>query len=454
MATEQQQASISCKILMFPWLAFGHISSFLQLAKKLSDRGFYFYICSTPINLDSIKNKINQNYSSSIQLVDLHLPNSPQLPPSLHTTNGLPPHLMSTLKNALIDANPDLCKIIASIKPDLIIYDLHQPWTEALASRHNIPAVSFSTMNAVSFAYVMHMFMNPGIEFPFKAIHLSDFEQARFLEQLESAKNDASAKDPELQGSKGFFNSTFIVRSSREIEGKYVDYLSEILKSKVIPVCPVISLNNNDQGQGNKDEDEIIQWLDKKSHRSSVFVSFGSEYFLNMQEIEEIAIGLELSNVNFIWVLRFPKGEDTKIEEVLPEGFLDRVKTKGRIVHGWAPQARILGHPSIGGFVSHCGWNSVMESIQIGVPIIAMPMNLDQPFNARLVVEIGVGIEVGRDENGKLKRERIGEVIKEVAIGKKGEKLRKTAKDLGQKLRDREKQDFDELAATLKQLCV
>ncbi|KAI5656422.1 hypothetical protein M9H77_25215 [Catharanthus roseus] len=457
MATEQQEAPNSLKILMFPWLAFGHVSPFLQLAKKLSDRGFYIYICSTPINLDSIKNNISQNYSSSIQLVHLHLPNSPQLPPSLHTTNALPPHLMSTLKSALIEAKPELCKIMASLKPDLIIHDVHQQWTAVLASKQNIPAVSFSTMNAVSFAYIMHMFMQPGSEFPFKAIYLSDFEKARLWERLKSDHDQASSakeKDPEIEGTKGSdFNSAFIVRSSREIEGKYLDYITEFSKRKVMPVCLANSPdNNNHQEQSNKDGDELIQWLETKSERSSVFVSFGSEYFLNKQEFEEISLGLELSNVNFIWVLRFPKGEDKKIEQVLPEGYLERVEGRGRIVQGWAPQAKILGHPNIGGFVSHCGWNSVMESIEIGVPIIAIPMITDQPFNARLAVEIGVGVEVRREENGKVKRESVAEAIKEVVVMGKVEKLRKTANDFSKKMKNREKEELDEVVGLLKQL--
>ncbi|KAI5661187.1 hypothetical protein M9H77_20510 [Catharanthus roseus] len=459
MAEEEEEApTTSLKILMFPWLAFGHIFPFLQLAKKLSDRGFYIYMCSTPINLDSIKNKIPQNYSSSIQLIDLHLPHSPQLPPPLHTTNALPPHLMTTLKIALFEARPELCEIIGSIKPDLIIYDAHQPWTATVAKKHNIPAVSFSIMNAVSFAYVMHTLMQPRSEFPFKAIHLSDFEKSRLWEKLQSQKTeDSSAKenDPEiekLQRSKGSnFNNTFIIRSSTELEGKYFDYISEFTKRKIMPICPVISQDNNHQEQGDEGGDELIQWLGTKSDRSSVFVSFGSEYFLNTQEIEEIAIGLELSNVNFIWVLRFPKEEDKKIEQVLPEGYLERVKDRGRIVQKWAPQAKILGHPSIGGFVSHCGWNSVMESIEIGVPIIAIPMIIDQqPLNARLAVEIGVGIEVARDKNGKLKREVIAEVIKEVVMGKTGVNLRKTSNDFSQKLKDREEEDLDELVGMLK----
>ncbi|KAM3339466.1 beta-D-glucosyl crocetin beta-1,6-glucosyltransferase-like [Capsicum galapagoense] len=100
------------------------------------------------------------------------------------------------------------------------------------------------------------------------------------------------------------------------------------------------------------------------------------------------------------------------------------VGDRGMVMGGWAPQAKILTHSSIGGFVSHYGWNSISESIDYGIPTIAMPMNLDQPMNAKLLVEIGVALEVLRDENGAFHREDIARVIKDVICGKLGENLR------------------------------
>ncbi|KAK7852317.1 beta-d-glucosyl crocetin beta-1 [Quercus suber] len=120
--------------------------------------------------------------------------------------------------------------------------------------------------------------------------------------------------------------------------------------------------------------------------------------------MEEIAHGLELSKVDFIWIVRFPVGEKIKLGKALPEGFLERVGERGIVVEDWAPQAKILRHSSIGGFVSHCGWSSVIESIKFGVPIIAIPMQFEQPLNARVVEEVGVAMEVKRDRDGKLER--------------------------------------------------
>ena len=117
----------SIRVLMLPWLAHGHISPFLELAKSLSNRNFQIYQCSTPINLISIKQNLTQNTSTSIKLVEISLPMLHDLPPHHHTTNDLPPHLMPTLKRAFDMSQPSFSNILDTIKPDLVIYDFVQP---------------------------------------------------------------------------------------------------------------------------------------------------------------------------------------------------------------------------------------------------------------------------------------------------------------------------------------
>ncbi|KAL8508107.1 hypothetical protein ACS0TY_018606 [Phlomoides rotata] len=118
-----------------------------------------------------------------------------------------------------------------------------------------------------------------------------------------------------------------------------------------------------------------------------------------------MAKGLELcKGVNFVWIIRFPVMEKTmSIEEVLPQGFLDRVKDKGLVVSGWAPQANILRHPCTGAFVSHCGWSSVNKSVYNGVPVIGIPMGVDMFLNAKMLVNVGACVEVVREENSGFK---------------------------------------------------
>lgn len=189
-----------------------------------------------------------------------------------------------------------------------------------------------------------------------------------------------------------------LIKGFKEIEGRYIDCVSGLTGKRFVPVGPLVQGPSIDDA-GNS---EVLSWLDKKEAKSTVFVSYGSENFLSKEDMDGIALGLLLSKVNFIWVVRFPEGvvHNDCLEKKFPEGFLDKVGDRGKIIEGWAPQTKFLVHANVGGFVSHCGWNSVKESLEYGVPIFAVPMHLDQPINARLVEEVGVGMEVLRDRTG------------------------------------------------------
>ncbi|KAM1140004.1 hypothetical protein TB2_040054 [Malus domestica] len=405
-------------VLMLPWLAHGHISPFLELSKKLTSRGnFHIFFCSTPVNLNSIKPKLPQKYSHCIELVELHLPYEelPELPPHYHTTNGLPPHLMPTLKKAFDMASDNFSNILKTLKPDLLIYDFLQPWAPSRALSKNIPAVQFYPSCAAMASFGNHRrCKSPSARFPFPSIYLRDYELMKFNNLGKSPSNGLS-------------------------DGERV----------IVPVGSLVQEPLDGEGE----ETEIIKWLNTRERSSVVFVSFGTEYFLSKEEIQEIALGLELSNVCFIWVIRFPVGETTKIEELLPEGFMERVGERGTVVEGWAPQAKILQHSSIGGFVSHCGWSSVMESIKFCVPIIAIPMHLDQPLNARLVEEVGVGLEVQRTGSGSLEREEVAKAITEVLVEKIGQILKGKAMELSENMKNKEDEEIDGVVEELRQLC-
>jgi hypothetical protein len=158
--------------------------------------------------------------------------------------------------------------------------------------------------------------------------------------------------------------------------------LSGLLKVPVFAVGPLVRQPESETGQTTE---SVMKWLDKQPKESVVYVSFGSGGTLSYDQMKELAFGLELSEQRFIWVLRAPMGEATnaaffttgcsdrfdEIQKQLPEGFLERIKNVGMLVQEWAPQVNVLKHPSIGCFISHCGWGSVLESLTNGVPIIA-----------------------------------------------------------------------------------
>ncbi|CAN4114372.1 unnamed protein product [Withania somnifera] len=447
MGTEVTERGSNLRVLMFPWLAYGHISPFLNVAKKLADRGFLIYLCSTPVNLTSIMKRIPSKYSDSIELVEFHLPELPELPPHYHTTNGLPLHLNPILHKALKMSKPNFSKILQNLKPELVIHDVMHQWAGHIANEQKIPAVKFLTCCATVCSYFMNLLRKPGVEFPFPAIYFTKSEQLKMSEMLSK-----SAKEKEPDDVDPFADTNveiMLMNTSTTLEAKYIDFLSELSNWKYVPVGSPVQ----DPITDDTDDMELIDWLATKEENSTVFVSFGTEYFLSKEDREEIAFGLELSNVNFIWVARFPKGEEQNLEDALPKGFLERTRDKGRVLDIFAPQSRILNHPSTGGFISHCGWNSVMESIDFGVPIIAIPMHLDQPMNARLIVELGVAVEIVRDDDGKIHKGEIAETLKGVITGEIGEDLRVKVRDINKNLKSIRDEEMNTAAEELIQLC-
>nr|UXM20059.1 UGT35 [Panax notoginseng] len=284
----------------------------------------------------------------------------------------------------------------------------------------------------------LHSFKNPGEKYPF----LDFNENSNITPEPPSADNMKLFLD---------FMTCFerscdiiLIKSFRELEGKYFDFFSTLSDKTVVPVGPLVQdpMGHNEDPK----TEQFINWLDKRAESTVVFVCFGSEYFLSNEELEEVAIGLEISMVNFIWAVRFLEGEK---KGVLPEGFVQRVGDRGLVVEGWAPQARILGHSSTGGFVSHCGWSSITESMKFGVPVIAMARHFDQPLNGKLAAEVGVGMEVVRDENGKYKREGIAEVTRKVVVEKSGEVIRRKARELSEKMKEKGEQEIDRVVEEL-----
>lgn len=434
---------------MLPWLAHGHLSPFLELAKKLTDRNFQVYFCSTPVTLNPIKeNHFKNNLISSIQFIEINLPCTQELPPNYHTTKGLPPHLMPVLKTAFDSSKEKFRQIIRLLKPDLLIYDFVQPWAPEIANQENVEAVVFTTFGPSANAFLFHYIVNPDKDFPIPEFGFPERKICEIIQFLDNLSNGLTDKERFLQCMK---KSRFVIVKTllNGVESKTLDYFSCLVGKEVVPVGSLVQ--DHLEIKSSDSETIFMDWLNKRDFSSVVFVSFGTEFFLSKDEIEAIAFGLELSNVCFIWVIRFPRGQNLSLDEVLPKDFQNRVEERGIVVQGWAPQAKILSHPSIGGFLSHCGWSSTLESITFGVPIIAMPMQYDQHLNARMVAYIGVGIEV-QSENDKFSEDEISRVIRQVVLLDEGKDVRKRVQELSAKIKENGDQGIEVVSKKLLQL--
>ncbi|PWA80144.1 UDP-glucuronosyl/UDP-glucosyltransferase [Artemisia annua] len=206
------------------------------------------------------------------------------------------------------------------------------------------------------------------------------------------------------------------------------------------PIYPIGPLIRSDPSDGS-DRHESLKWLDNQPDESVVLVSFGSGGTLSFDQVHELAHGLEASGQRFLWIVRSPDkssnasffnstSQDDPLG-FLPEGFLARTEKRGLVVPSWAPQIEILSHEAVGGFLTHCGWNSTLESIVHGVPMIAWPLYAEQHMNAKVMTEaLCLALRAEVDENGVVRKEVIEKVLKELMEGEEGKKVSKRLKEL------------------------
>ncbi|XP_037429068.1 hydroquinone glucosyltransferase-like isoform X3 [Triticum dicoccoides] len=204
------------------------------------------------------------------------------------------------------------------------------------------------------------------------------------------------------------------------------------------PVGPFVRSNSDEETGASA----ILEWLDSQPTRSVVYVAFGSGGALSAEQTVELAAGLEASRQRFLWVVRMPSldgrtcafgaRDDDDPLAWLPEGFLERTRGRGLAVPAWAPQVRVLSHPATAIFVSHCGWNSALESAASGVPMVAWPLYAEQRMNAALLEgTLGVALRPrAREDGGVVAREEVAAAVNELMEGESGRAVRRRAEDL------------------------
>lgn len=230
-----------------------------------------------------------------------------------------------------------------------------------------------------------------------------------------------------------------MVNSFKDLEEGAIKALQE--ESDIPPVYPVGPLIQIDSSSA-ADGSECLRWLDNQPRGSVLFISFGSGGTLSSDQINELALGLEMSEQRFLWVVRSPNNEAANANffnaesqkdpfDFLPKGFLERTKGNGLVVPSWAPQTQILRHDSTGGFLSHCGWNSILETVVNGIPLIAWPLYAEQKMNAVMLNEgLKIALRPQVDENGLVGRAEIAKVVKGLMEGEEGKRLRTRMRDL------------------------
>ncbi|KAH7675438.1 UDP-glucuronosyl/UDP-glucosyltransferase protein [Dioscorea alata] len=453
-------------IAVFPWLAFGHMIPLLELSKSLAKRGHQISYISTPRNISRLP-KLPPNLSSLIHFIPLTLPKVSGLPDNAEATSDVPPEKVQFLKLALDGLQQPFANFLkenssSKLKrklPDWIILDFATPWAASLASQFSIPCIFFSVFTASALTFFgpeneltpdrsrttpEHFTVPPyWITFPSNLAY--SLYGATVLVNNVYSLNASGMTDMCRFGSTLRACKLVAPRSCMELESEYLNLLQDLYNKPVIPVGllqPSSSSSSSNTKTSDVKNDPILQWLDKQEAKSVVYIAFGSEATLSIELLHELALGLEMSEFHFLWALRKPADFEG---EVLPEGFEERTKERGVVTLGWVPQLDVLGHVSVGGFLTHSGWSSVIEALQFGHPLVLLPIFADQDINTRMVEHRGFGVEVKRKQDGSFDREAVANALRLVMLDDDddddGMKVRVKAKELSVIFADKERQE-------------
>ncbi|GLT36296.1 hypothetical protein SLA2020_106840 [Shorea laevis] len=454
-------------IVMLPMMAHGHLIPFLSLAREIHRRkGFTVTIASTPLNIQYLRSTAG----TEIKFTELSFGNADRgLLPDTENTENLTldqvVNIFSVSERLEAPFRQFLSEIVEKEgKPPLcIISDVFLGWAVGVAESMGTVNVTFTTCGAYGTLAYMSLWLNlphrkteseeftlPG--FPERCrFHMSHLH--RFVRMADGTDSWSRFLQPQISNSLQSFGC--LCNTVEEIEPLGLECLRKFMKIPVWPIGPLLpsallKKSPSSAGQFYKHRagkkpgmsvEKCLEWLDSQKPNSVLYVSFGSQNSITESHMKELASGLEGSGLPFIWVLRPPLGFDLRGEfrsEWLPEGFVERTseKNQGLLVKNWAPQLEILSHKSTGAFVSHCGWNSVVESLSQGVPIIGWPMAAEQTYNSKMLVEeMGVSVELTRGLQSEIGGEEVKRVIKTVMEEKgKGGEMRKKAAEIAERI--------------------
>ncbi|KAJ0079919.1 hypothetical protein Patl1_23377 [Pistacia atlantica] len=432
-----------------PLPAQGHINPMLKLAKLLHLKGFHITFVHTEFNLHRLLNSRGPNALKGLpdfrfETISDGLPstnprgilNLPDLCITMPTHGLRSFRDLITKLNSSTDAPPVSC----------IIADGVMSFTLKAAQEFGIPEMILFTPSGCGMLGYLHFeeLKNRGY-FPLKDescltngyldtvidwipamagvrlkdlptfIRTTDPNDTMFNCNLESINNSMKAK--------GLILNTF-----DDLEQESLD----VIKTKFLHLYTIGPLSmlhqqlldtNLEPIEANlwKEDSKCLEWLDKKEANSVVYVNYGSLIIMNPEQLREFAWGLANSNYEFLWVIR-PNLVDAG-EEVISKEFKEATRDRGLLVE-WCEQEKVLGHPSVGGFLTHCGWNSTLESICEGVPLICWPFFAEQQTNCHYSCsKWGIGMEI----DGDVKREKVMEIVRQLMEGEKGKEMRKRA---------------------------
>ncbi|XVF76343.1 hypothetical protein PTKIN_Ptkin13bG0258900 [Pterospermum kingtungense] len=446
--------------VVVPFMSQGHLIPLIDIGRLLAKRNVIVTIITTPQNAARFGAGIDRDIESglAISVRQLHFPAAEAgLPEGCETVDNLPSmDLMSNFSAAISKLQQPVEKLLGELKPrpNCIIHDRHFTWFAEIATKFQIPRILFDGKSCFTLLWSHNIITSKVHERvaegeTFVVPGLSDrieFTTSQLPGHLNPKSNIKELSKKIIAAEEGAFG--LITNSFEELEAEYVESYKKVKRHKVWCVGPVSLCNKDSMDKAKRgnvaltDENQYLKWLDSWPASSVIYICFGSLSRLTAPQLIELGSALEASKRPFVWVIRGGHKREEFEKWLAEDGFEERIKGRGLLIREWAPQVLIFSHPSIGGFLTHCGWNSTLEGICAGVPMITWPMFAEQFFNEKLLVQkLKVGVRVGvevmvnmgeEDKSGVLvKREDVKKAIESLMDeGEEGKERRKRARKL------------------------
>eukprot|EP00258_Populus_trichocarpa_P011598 XP_002320558.1 UDP-glycosyltransferase 74G1 [Populus trichocarpa] len=423
----EKRCKAHCLVVSFP--AQGHINPMLQFSKRLEHKG----VKVTPVTTRFISNAIMSGSSSSS--ISLQTISDGYDEGGIGHAESIKSYLDRFWKVGLQTLDNLVEKLSGSDCPvDCIIYDAFMPWGLDVAKKFGLVGAAFFTQSCAVDSIYYHVYRGliklpvtetqilvPGLpplepqDLPSFIYHLGTYPD--FFDMLLDQFSNIDRADWV------FCNSFYM------LEREVADWFAKLWPFRSIgPTIPSMYLDKqleNDRDYGfsffMQNNDVCMNWLNDRAKGSVVHVSFGSLVDLKAEQMEELAWGLKRSDCYFLWVVR--ASEESKMSK----DFAEESSAKGLVVR-WCSQLEVLAHEAVGCFVTHCGWNSSLEALSLGVPMVAMPQRTDQSTNAKYITDVwNMGVKAAVDEKEIARRETIESCIKEILEGEKGKEIKRNA---------------------------
>ncbi|EXB61152.1 UDP-glycosyltransferase 74E2 [Morus notabilis] len=424
---ERGMISSHCLVLSFPLQ--GHINPLLQFCKRLHHKGLHV----TLVTAKSILRTLNVTAASAVDAISLDA-----------ISDGYDDGEKEESFDAYFDrfwrVGPvSLAQLIRKLSEtgrpvDCIVYDSFIPWALDVAKEFGLIGAAFFTQSCAVVSIYNHVqggllrvpvseseVSIPGCP-PFRPSDLPSFV-------YDTVSYPVITKVAVDQFSNVEKADWVLCNTCYELEEEVANWMMKILPLKTIgPTIPSMFLDKRLEGDKlygfslfPSQSEACLKWLDSRPKGSVAYLSFGSLAVVEAEQIDELANGLKRSNCHFLWVVRASEADK------LPKGFVDDTSGKGLVV-SWCPQLEVLSNDAVGCFVTHCGWNSTLEALSLGVPMVVIPQWSDQFTNAKYVVDVWkVGLRAPTDEKGIVRGEAVEHYVKEIIEGERGREMKMNA---------------------------